>query len=109
MLRQTLFCPAPLGPGEGSKGQISFRLITITMSISKIFIPNFACVLTNERYKTYQTGFLFYCPGHAPGVGLWGAGGAQVVNLFFKYGHVAYQIDRDDKQNRMQVKCLSLG
>ena len=35
------------------------------------------CVLTNERYKTYQTGFSF-CPlGHAPGVGLWGAGGAQ--------------------------------
>ena len=29
------------------------------MSISKIFISNFVCVLTNERYKTYQTGFLF--------------------------------------------------
>ena len=22
---------------------------------------------------------------------------------YFKHGHVAYQIDRDDKQNRMQV------
>ena len=33
------------------------------------------CLLTNERYKTYQTGFLFRCLGHAPGVGLgvpWG-------------------------------------
>ena len=38
----------------------------------------------------------------------WGAGGARVVNFFFfKYGHVAYQIHQDDKQNRMQVKFLS--
>ena len=73
------------------------------MSISKTFIPNFVCVLTNERYKTYQTGFLF-CPlGHALGVGLWGTGGAQGGKLFFKHGHVAYQIDGDDEQNRMQV------
>ena len=39
------------------------------MSISKIFMQNFACVLTNERYKTYQTGFLFCHLGHALGVG----------------------------------------
>ena len=24
-------------------------------------------------------------------------------NFFFKHGHVVYQIDRDDEQNRMQV------
>ena len=42
------------------------------------------CVLTNERYKTYQTGFSFSLPGHAPGVGLWGAGGAQGVIFFFQ-------------------------
>ena len=75
------FGPALWGPGEGSKGQIS--LISITKSISKIFIPNFVCVLTNERYKTYQTGFSF-CPlDYAPGVGLWGAGGAQGAKKFF--------------------------
>ena len=101
MLRQTFF----FAPGEGSKGQISFNFNNNV--ISKIFVPNFVCVLTNERYKTYQTRSLFCCPGNAPGVGLWGAGGAQVVNLFFKQSHVAYQIDWDDKQNRMQVKCLS--
>ena len=28
-------------------------------------------LLTNERYKTYQTGFSFGRLGHAPGVGLW--------------------------------------
>ena len=33
-------------------------------------------------------------------MGLWGTGGAQGV----KHGHVVYQIDGDDKQNRMQVK-----
>ena len=25
-------------------------------------------------------------------------------NVFFKHGHVAYQIEEDDEQNRMQVK-----
>ena len=91
-------------PGALVRGQkVKYHLI----SISKIFIPNFVCVLTNERYKTYQTGFLFCSLGHASGVGLWGAWGAQGVNFFFKHGHVAYQIDGDDEQNRMQVKFLS--
>ena len=80
------------------------------MSISKIFIINFVCVLTNERYKTYQTGFLFCLLGHAPGVGLWGTGGDQGINIyiFSKHGHVAYQIDGDDEQNRMQVTSSSV-
>ena len=69
----------------------------------------FVCVLTNERYKTYQTGFLFCRLGHAaPGVELWGTGGTQgVKHFFFKHGHVAYQIDGDDKQNKMQVTLSS--
>ena len=74
MVRATtnFFWPRPLG---GQK--VKYNLIIITKSISKIFIPNFVCVLTNERYKTYQTGFSFLPLGHAPGVGLWSAGGAQ--------------------------------
>ena len=66
------------------------------------------CVLTNERYENYQTGFLF-CPlGHAPGMGIWGAGVPRgSKNLFYKRGHVVYQIYVDDKQNKMQVKFLS--
>ena len=92
--------------GRGQKVKYD-HLISITKSFSKIFIPNFVCVLTNERYQTYQTGFSFCCLGHVPGVGLWGAGGAQGVKKI-KHGHdVAYQIDADDKQNRMQVKFLS--
>ena len=77
------------------------------MSISKIFMPNFVCVLTNERYRKYQIGFLFCRLGHAPGMGLWGTEGAQGVKFFFKHGHVAYQIDEDDKQNRMHVTFSS--
>ena len=79
--RQTFFGPWALERGHNVK----YHLISITKSTSKICIPNFVCVLTNERYKTYQTGFSFCCLGHAPGVGLWGAGGAQVVkSLFFQ-------------------------
>ena len=93
--------PPPWALGRGQK--VKYYLISITKSISKIFIPNFVCVLTNESYKTYQTGFSLCSLGHAPGVGLWGAGGAQVVKkVIFKHGHVAYQIDEDDKLNRMQ-------
>ena len=75
-----------LPPGALGRGQkVKYHLISITKSISKIFIPNFVCVLTNERYKTYQTGFLF-CPlGHVPGVGLWATGGAQgFKNILFQ-------------------------
>ena len=54
-------------------------LLSITQSISKIFKPNFVYLLTNKRYKTYQTGFSFCRLGHAPGVRLWGTVGGWVV------------------------------
>ena len=74
------FGPAPWGPGSNIICQkIKYNLISITKTKSKIFIPNCVCVLTNERYKTCQTGFSLCSLGHAPGVGLWGGGGAQVV------------------------------
>ena len=98
------FAPPPGALGRGQK--VKYHLFSITKSISKIFILNFVCVLTNERYKTYQMGFLF-CPlGHAPGVGLCGSVGAQGAKKI-KHGHVVYQIDGDDQQNRMQVKFSS--
>ena len=68
-----------LPPGALGRGQkVKYHLISNTKSISKIFIPNFVCVLTNERYKPYQTGFLFCRLGHALGVGLWGYLGAKI-------------------------------
>ena len=66
-------------PGALGRGQkVKYHLISITKSISQIFIPNFVCVFTNERYKTYLTGFSFCHLDHAPGVGLWGAGGQKL-------------------------------
>ena len=42
-----IFWPHHLGPW----GEVKNHLISITKSTSKIFIPNFACVLTNEFTK----------------------------------------------------------
>ena len=97
------FGPAPWGPGEGPKGQISFNF---NYEVNfKDFFTKLCLFFTNERYKTYQTGFSF-CPlGHAPGVGLGAPRGSK--NFFFKHSHVAYQIDGDEEQNKMQVKFLS--
>ena len=72
--------PPPGALGRGQK--VKFNLISITKSISNIFKPNFVCILTNERYKTYQTGFSFSHLGHAPGVGLWGYRGVGGSNFF---------------------------
>ena len=58
-------------------------------------MPNFMCVLTNRKNKIYQTGFSFCRPGHAPVVGLGSVGGSKNV--------LAYQIEGDDEQNRIQV------
>ena len=82
--------PPPGALGRGQK--VKYHLISITKSISKIFISNFVCVLTNERYKTYQTGFLFGHLGHAPGVGLWGTGVAQGVKNYFFSNMVMWHI-----------------
>ena len=73
------FGPRPLGRGQ----KVKYHKISITKSISKIFKPNFVCLLTNERYKPYQTGFSFGRLGHAPGVGLGGTmGGGWLKNFF---------------------------
>ena len=41
------------------------------------------CLLTHERYKTYQMGFSFGRLGHAPGVGLRGTVGGLGGQIFF--------------------------
>ena len=78
---QFFWSPPPWALRRGQK--VEYHKISITKSISKIFKPNFVCLLTNKRYKTYQTGFSFRHLGHAPGVGLGGTvGGWGVKNLF---------------------------
>ena len=75
--------PTPWGLGEGQKGQISLNL---NYKVNfKDFWPNFVYLLTNERYITYQRGFLFGRLGHAQGWDLgvpWGGGVG--FNLFFQ-------------------------
>ena len=91
-------------PGAFDKGQkVKYHLISITKSISKIFIPNFVCVLTNEDTKHIRQDF--FCPlGRAPGGGTLERWGCPEGQKKFKHGHVVYQIDGNDEQNRMQVK-----
>ena len=65
--RNGCFLPSP--PGALGRGQkVKYYLISIAKSISKMFIPSFVCVLNNERFKRYQTGFSFCCLDHALGV-----------------------------------------
>ena len=61
--------------------------------------------LTNERYKHTRQDFCSVAWVMSKGWELWGAGGAG--GLFLIHDHVAYQIDGDDKQNRMQVQFPS--
>ena len=93
------FAPPPGALGRGQK--VKYHLISITKSISKIFIPNFVCVLTNERYKTYQTGFSFCRLGHAPGVGLRGPGGGHGV---FFLNMVMWHIKSTGMASRTECK-----
>ena len=73
-----LFWPRPLGPWGGAKRSniIKFQLLR---RFQIFFKPNFVCLLTNERYKTYQTGFSSICLGHAPGVELCDYRGVGVI------------------------------
>ena len=72
--------PHPGAQGRGQK--VKYHKISITKSIPKVFKPNFVCLLTNERYKTYQTGFSFGPLGHAcPRVWDLGVLGGQKFNF----------------------------
>ena len=100
MRRETaIFLALALGRGQ----KVKYHLISITKSISKIFLIklNFVCVLTNERYKTYQTGFTFCRLGHAPGMGHWGCPG--VKNLFFSH-MVMWHINSTGMTSRTECK-----
>ena len=68
---QFLWSPPPGALGRGQK--VKYHKISVTKSISKKYY--FVCPLTNERYKTYQTGFSFHRLGHTPGVRLRGTVG----------------------------------
>ena len=81
----------PLGPWEGIKR-------------SNSQFQRFLYVLTNERYKTYQTGFYFCCLGHAPGVRLSGAGGAEGGQILFLSNMVMWHIKSTGMTSKTECK-----
>ena len=71
-----------LWPWGEVKGQISLNF-GYHVNFKDFYTKFCVCVLTNERYKTYQTEFVFCRLGHAPGVGLWALGVPRGSNIFF--------------------------
>ena len=100
-----LFGPAPWGPQEGSKDQISFNF-----NYKVNFFNQTLCVFSQMKDTKHIRQDFHSVPWvrYAPGVGLWGAGVPRgSKKKFFKHGHVVYQIHGDDEQNRMQVNFSS--
>ena len=101
------FGPAPWGPGEGSKGQISFKFNY------KVHFKDFytkLCVCSHKgKIQNISDRIFILTPGSCPRGGTLGCWGVPrgSKKFFFKYGHVVYQIDGDEEQNRMQVKFSS--
>ena len=77
------------------------------MSISKIFIPNLF-VFSQMRDTKYIRRDFYSVAWVMPQGWVFGALGVPRGSniFFFKHGHVAYQIDGDEKQNKMQVTEL---
>ena len=98
------FGPAPWGPGEGQK--VKYHSISITKSNSKILIPNlcmFSQIKDIKHIKRYFYSIALVMPQRWEfgALGRWGAQGIKI-----QHGHVVYEIDGDDKQNRMQGTFL---
>ena len=90
------------------RSKVKCHQISVTMSISKIFISNFVCVLTNERYKHIRWDFSSVVWVMPQGWDFGALGVPRgVKHFFFNHGHVAYQVDGDDEQNKMQVTFSS--
>ena len=86
------------------------------MSISKIVIPNFVWVV--QMKDTKHTFFCISRDFHSVTLvmsqgcdfgaqGSPGGGGSKMFFFFFKNGHVAYQTEGDDEQNKMQENFSS--
>ena len=87
-------------PGEGSKGQISFNF-NYKKQFQK-FLYQTLCLFSQMKYTKHIRRDIISVAWVMPLLDfgeLWATG----VKKNFKHGHVAYQIDEDDKQNKMQV------
>ena len=77
------------------------------MSISKIFIPNYVYVVQMKDTKHIRPDFHSVTLVMPQGWDFGALGVPRGGKKKFKHGHVAYQIDGNDKQNKMQVKFSS--
>ena len=109
----------------------SFRTLNATFDHTEVFFslfisfdelydqPEIPFIQSQFQRFLYQThkckiqnisdGIFILSPGSCPTggtLGRWGCPGGS-KKMFFKHGHVEYQIDWDDDQNRMQVKFSS--
>ena len=100
MQPQTFFGPAPWGPGEGSKGQISFNF-NYKVNFKDFYTK--LCVFSQMKDTKHIRRDFHSVPWT---LGRWGCPGGS-KKLFFKHGHVVYQINGDDEQKRMQVEFSS--
>ena len=82
--------------------------MSVYMPNSKIFMPNYVCVVQMKDTKHIRRDFHSVTLVMPQG---WDFGALGVprgsTNIFFKHGQVAYQFDGDDKQSNMHVKFLS--
>ena len=101
------FWPCPLGPWGGVKRSkiIQFQL----QSQFQRFLFQTLCVFSQMKDKKHIRQDFHYIAWVMPQGWDFGALGVPKWSkkVIFKHGHVAYQIDADDKQNRMQVKFSS--
>ena len=101
------FGPAPWGPEEGSKGQISLNL-NYKAKFQRFLIPNFVCVFSQMKdIKHIRPHFDSDAWVMPQGWDFGTLGVRRGKQFFFKHCHVAYRIDGDDEQNRIQVKLSS--
>ena len=105
----TFFLAPP--PGAVGRGQkVKDHKISITKSISKKIKPNFVCLLTNERYKTFQTGFSLGHLDHAPGVML-GGQNLNFLNMVMLHIILKGMISRPGYNENfyLRIKLVTLG
>ena len=105
MQRDFFFAPPHGALGRGQK--VKYHLISNTKSISKIFIPNLCVFSQMKDTKHIRQDFYSVAWVMPQGWGFGALGVPRGSQFFFKHGHVAYQIDGDAKQNRMQVTFSS--
>ena len=91
------------GPSSGAlrRGQIS---LNFNYKVNfKVFLFQTLCVFS-EIKDVKHIKRDFHSIAWVQGVGLWVAGVPRGTNeFFFEHGHVAYQIEGDDEQDRMQL------